>query len=76
MDLKQLSRKAKEYMKPRNLLEKVKSAYYQYKRVLIRTKKPSKQEFIDVVKISAAGMILIGLLGFIMQVIFIQIIKV
>ena len=76
MNFKQVSRKAAQFLNPKTLWEKVKNAYYQYKRVLIRTKKPNRQEFLDVVKISAAGMLAIGLLGFVIQTIFIHVIKI
>jgi protein transport protein SEC61 subunit gamma-like protein len=71
-----MSRKAAQNLRPRILLGKAKSTLYQYKRVLKRTKKPTREEFIDVVKISAAGMALIGLIGFVIQVIFINIIQI
>lgn len=75
MNLQALSRKALKYLKPSFLLGKLKSLYYEYKRVLKRTKKPSREEFAEVVKISAAGMLLIGLVGFVIQTIFIYIIQ-
>lgn len=47
--------------------EKVKRWFMEYKRVLTVTKKPTKEEYITVVKISGLGILLIGLLGFIIQ---------
>lgn len=38
-------------------------------RVLRVTKKPSNEEFKTIVKVSAAGMMLIGLIGFLLQMI-------
>lgn len=38
-------------------------------RVLKVTKKPTNEEFKTIVKVSGAGMILIGLMGFILQMI-------
>ncbi|MFT4249844.1 MAG: protein translocase SEC61 complex subunit gamma [Candidatus Woesearchaeota archaeon] len=38
-------------------------------RVLKITKKPNKQEFLDLVKITGLGLIVIGLLGFAVQVV-------
>ena len=35
-----------------------------YKRVLIVSRKPSKDEFLKATKICAAGMVFIGLIGF------------
>ncbi|MBR9679089.1 MAG: protein translocase SEC61 complex subunit gamma [Nanoarchaeota archaeon] len=76
MNLKQIRREAAKYINPKYALGKLKSLYYQYKRVLKRTKKPSREEFIDIVKISAAGMIAIGMIGFVIQTIFLYIIKI
>ena len=76
MNLKRLSRQAAQYLHPKFVLGKAKSTYYHYKRVLKRTRKPTKEEFVEVVKISAAGMLVMGLIGFIIQTIFIYIIKV
>ncbi len=39
------------------------------KRVLMLTKKPSKEEFKIIVKVTAAGILLIGLVGFIINMI-------
>ncbi len=39
------------------------------KRVLRVTKKPTKDEFKNIVKISGIGILIIGLIGFIIQVI-------
>lgn len=44
---------------------KLKSFIMECKRVLIVTKKPSKEEFKAVVKVSGIGMIIIGLIGFV-----------
>ena len=41
----------------------------EYGRVLRITKKPSNEEFRTIVKVSGLGMILIGLLGFLIQMI-------
>ncbi len=48
---------------------KTKIWFLEYKRVLIVTKKPTKEEFITIVKVSGLGILLIGLLGFIIQMI-------
>ena len=47
---------------------KLKSFAIECKRVLILTKKPTKEEFRTIVKITGLGMILVGLIGFAMQV--------
>ncbi len=46
---------------------KLKSFIKECKRVLQLTKKPSKEEFKIIVKITAAGMFLIGLIGFLIS---------
>ena len=48
---------------------KVKSFLVECQRVLRVTKKPSALEFKTIVKVSGLGMIVIGLLGFIIQLI-------
>jgi len=42
----------------------------EYKRVLLVTKKPGKEEFLTVAKVSAIGALLIGLIGFIINMLF------
>ena len=53
----------------------IKSQLGQYKRVLRRSKKPSRTEFLDVTKITGIGLLLIGVIGFLIQTIFLKIIK-
>jgi len=43
---------------------KFKSFVMECKRVLIVTKKPNREEFTAIVKVSGIGMIIIGLIGF------------
>lgn len=50
-------------------LQKIKNWYYEYKRVVLVTKKPTREEFIVIVKVSGLGILLIGLIGFIIQMI-------
>jgi len=57
-----------EEQKP-SLMQKIKSFLYQCKIVLRVTKKPTKQEFYTVLKVSAIGMVIIGAIGFIVQII-------
>ncbi|MDP2908548.1 MAG: protein translocase SEC61 complex subunit gamma [Nanoarchaeota archaeon] len=45
-------------------LVKLKSFIMECRRVLIVTKKPTREEFKIIVKISGIGMIIIGLIGF------------
>lgn len=49
------------------LLVKLKSFVQECKRVLLLTKKPSKDEFKIIVKVTAAGIMLIGLIGFLIN---------
>ena len=48
-------------------MERLRAFIQECKRVLRVTKKPDKQEFMTIVKISAAGMGIIGLLGFLIH---------
>ncbi|MGM5482092.1 MAG: protein translocase SEC61 complex subunit gamma [Nanobdellota archaeon] len=49
------------------LLKKAKIKLNEYWRVLRVTKKPDSMEFKTIIKVSGLGMILIGLIGFIIQ---------
>lgn len=51
------------------LLYKIRKIILEYKRVVIVTKKPTKDEFITIVKVSGLGILAVGLLGFIIQMI-------
>ncbi len=50
-------------------IQKIKNWYYEYKRVILVTKKPTKEEFIVIVKVSGLGILLIGLIGFVIQMV-------
>jgi protein transport protein SEC61 subunit gamma and related proteins len=52
----------------KKLLVKLKAFIKECKRVLRVTKKPTKDEFKNIVKISGIGILIIGLIGFIVQV--------
>ena len=52
-----------------SLFFKLKRFVKECKRVLRVTKKPSRVEFKTIVKVSGIGMIIIGLIGFIIQII-------
>ena len=52
-----------------NLLVRFKSFLFQSKRVLQLTKKPGRQEYIMIVKISGIGILIIGAIGFIITII-------
>ncbi|MEK6853790.1 MAG: protein translocase SEC61 complex subunit gamma [Nanoarchaeota archaeon] len=51
------------------VLAKLKSFAEECKRVLRVTKKPTKTEFVNVVKVSAIGIALIGIIGFALNMI-------
>ena len=53
-----------------NVLNSLKMTLVEYKRVLLVTKKPGKEEFLTVSKVSAIGALLIGLIGFIVNMAF------
>jgi protein transport protein SEC61 subunit gamma-like protein len=57
-----------EEIKP-TITRKIKNFIRECKRVLIVTKKPSKDEFKTIVKVSGLGIIIIGVIGFIIQMI-------
>ena len=57
-----------EEIKPA-LMRKFKNFIRESKRVLIVTKKPTKDEFKTIVKVSGLGIIIIGVIGFIIQMI-------
>jgi len=48
---------------------KLKDFWIQTKRVLRVTKKPDKQEFFTIAKVSGLGILVIGLIGFIFHII-------
>lgn len=53
----------------KNPITSLKSFVVQCKRVWQVLKKPSKEEFTKIAKVSAVGIILLGLLGFIISII-------
>jgi len=55
-----------ESTKP-TIMQKLKHFFEECKRILIITKKPSKEEFKTIFKVSGIGVIVIGLVGFILQ---------
>jgi len=52
------------------MIEKAKSNLQEYKRVLKITKKPTKNEFKSIVKITGLGILAIGFIGFLIQMIY------
>lgn len=51
-------------MNPREYLA---NTYNEYKRILIISKKPTSEEYFSLLKISALGIGVIGLIGFLVQ---------
>lgn len=47
--------------------KRLKSFFIESKRVLKLTKKPNREEFMSVVKITGLGILVVGLMGFIIQ---------
>lgn len=48
---------------------KLRSFTLECRRVLTVTKKPTKEELMNIVKVAGIGIILIGLIGFVLQII-------
>ena len=48
---------------------KIKDFWVQCKRVLRITKKPSKEEYLTIVKVAGLGILLIGFIGFVLHII-------
>ncbi len=48
---------------------KFRSFVLECRRVLTVTKKPTKEELMNIVKVAGIGIILIGLIGFVLQII-------
>jgi len=54
-------------------LESITNSVKQYIRILQLTRKPSKEEFLTISKVAGAGIILIGVIGFIVYLIMVLI---
>jgi len=50
-------------------IQKLQSFFVQCKRVWMALKKPTKKEFEQVVKVSAIGIVLLGVIGFLISMI-------
>lgn len=57
-------------MEKRSFVSKTKKFVKECARVLKVTKKPSNMEFKTIVKVSALGMLIIGFMGFLVQMIY------
>ena len=51
-------------MNPKEWPSRIKTKLLEYRRVLKVTKKPTQEEFKTIVKVSGLGMLVIGLVGF------------
>jgi len=52
-----------------NILKKIKATLREYLRVLRVTKKPTGEEFKTIMKVSGLGILALGLMGFLLQMI-------
>ena len=57
-------------MNYKNFIPWIKEKLFEYKRVIIISKKPTSKEVWDTSKIALAGTLIIGTLGFIIQMLF------
>jgi len=51
------------------LIEKIKKFYSETRRIVILTRKPRKSEFNEITKVTGAGIILMGFIGFVILLI-------
>lgn len=58
-----------------SLISKLKAFIEECRRVLMITKKPTGEEFKTIVKVSGIGMLVIGMIGFILQMFYLIIIQ-
>jgi protein transport protein SEC61 subunit gamma-like protein len=49
--------------------EKISKKLFEYKRIIKISRKPTKEEYLTIIKVSAIGIGIIGFLGFIIQII-------
>lgn len=52
-----------------NIIERLKGFLSQSKRVFQITKKPSRQEYMAIVKVTGLGIIIIGLVGLVIKIV-------
>ncbi len=65
----QTQEEVKPQVEKRTLFSKLRTFFIECKRVFKVTKKPSKEEFKITVKVSAIGIGIIGLIGFIVHIV-------
>ncbi|MFH1752496.1 MAG: protein translocase SEC61 complex subunit gamma [archaeon] len=53
-----------------NLRERISSFYFSSKRIFTVSNKPSRQEYIVMAKVTGLGIIIIGVIGFVVTLIF------
>lgn len=51
-----------------NPIPRIKKELHEYKRILTISNKPTTEEFLSIAKVCAIGMGLIGLMGFVIQI--------
>ena len=56
-------------MEPKTWPARMKNKILEYRRVLKVTKKPNNEEFKTIVKVSGLGMLVIGLIGFLITLV-------
>jgi protein transport protein SEC61 subunit gamma-like protein len=54
-------------------LENIMNSLKQYVRILQLTRKPSKEEFLTISKVAGAGIVLIGVIGFVIYLVMVLI---
>ena len=64
-----------EIQEKQTLFTRIKSFIKECKRVFMITKKPSMKEFKAIVKVTGIGILIIGILGFLIQILWILIKK-
>lgn len=51
------------------IINKISATLREYKRILRRARKPNRQEFTDIIKVCGLGIVIIGFIGFFIQMI-------
>lgn len=58
-----------------NIFSKIKTMLQEYKRTISISRKPDREEFISSMKITGSGMIFIGMMGFIIFLLYYLVVK-
>jgi protein transport protein SEC61 subunit gamma-like protein len=56
-------------------LDRITNSFKQYIRILQLTRKPSNEEFLTISKVAGAGILLIGIIGFVIYLIMVPFLK-